>query len=187
MLGKRTSLFSRWKSGRRCLFQRKQDTAYLTARSVPETTPNPNRHFLAQNSLSPSDAAIRTFISEEKQPMKQQSQQKRQQHLWSWTLSIHHMNQKLESHLQQPYWNYQAQLQETATDSERNQERKHRRECHDMINEHMKEHDALFVLAEGQSLSSYKRMQYAQSFETPTAAVKKKVPVPFACNDCSTV
>jgi len=31
----------------------------------------------------------------------------------------------------------------------------------------MKEHDALHVLAEGQSLSSYKRMRYAQSFETP--------------------
>lgn len=109
--------------------------------------------------LSPSDAAIRTFISEEKQQMKQQSQQKRQQHLWSWTLNSSYKSE---------FWRiiYNSPTEITKHNSKKWQliqkeirKRKHQRECHDMINEHLKEHDALFVLAEGQSLSSYKRMR----------------------------
>jgi len=51
--------------------------------------------------------------------MKQQSQQKRQQRQWSWTLSIHHMNQNLESFTTALLKLPSTELQKKATDSER--------------------------------------------------------------------
>ena len=65
------------------------------------------------------------------------------------------MNQNLESFTTALLKLPSTEPQKKATDSERKKlKRKHQRECHDMINEHMKEHDALHALAEGQSLSS---------------------------------
>lgn len=63
----------------------------------------------------------------------------------------------------------EASLQEKLTDTDKKRlKRKHQRECRDTINQTMAENDALNILAEGQSLSSYKRMRLSQSFETPT-------------------
>ena len=61
-----------------------------------------------------------------------------------------------------------VKLQRKNTTVERkNLKRKHQRECRDAITDHYHEQDAINVLADGQSLSSFKRMRMAQSFETP--------------------
>ena len=54
------------------------------------------------------------------------------------------------------------------SDAERKKlKQKIQRECRDHINSQFKENDAISVLAEGQSIVSYKRMRMSQSFETP--------------------
>lgn len=45
--------------------------------------------------------------------------------------------------------------------------RKHQRERRDAITQGYHAQDATNILAEGQSLSTYKRMRMAESFETP--------------------
>ena len=63
-------------------------------------------------------------------------------------------------------------LQHQQTPSQRKrQKRKIVRECRDQINQQIQENDA--VLAEGQSIESYKRMRLSQSFETPTEKYKR--------------
>ena len=58
------------------------------------------------------------------------------------------------------------QIKPTAADNKK-LKRKLRRECRDHISAQLQENDALTVLAEGQSIASYKRMRFSQSFETP--------------------
>ena len=57
------------------------------------------------------------------------------------------------------------QIKPTAADNKK-LKRKLRRECRDHISTQLQENDALTVLAEGQSIASYKRMRFSQSFET---------------------
>ena len=53
----------------------------------------------------------------------------------------------------------------TAVERKRDK-RKHQRECRDAMTQGYHAQDATNILAEGQSLSSYKRMRTAESFET---------------------
>ena len=59
-------------------------------------------------------------------------------------------------------------VQKKQTDTERKRsQRKMLRKCRDHLASQMGENDAITVLAENQSLSSYKRIRLSQSFETP--------------------
>ena len=59
-------------------------------------------------------------------------------------------------------------VQKKPTDTERKRaQRKMLRKCRDHLASQMGENDAITVLAENQSLSSYKRIRLSQSFETP--------------------
>jgi hypothetical protein len=65
-------------------------------------------------------------------------------------------------------------LQKATSASERkNLKRKHQRECRESMSAAFSEQDAISVLAEGQSLSSYKRMRMSQCFETPDKKKKR--------------
>ena len=75
----------------------------------------------------------------------------------------------MDIHSQSPLVNVVKQgLQKKTTEAERKRlKRKIQTKCRDEINAHLQKADAIHVLAEGQSISSYKRMRLAQSFETP--------------------
>ena len=67
-----------------------------------------------------------------------------------------------------------AGVQKKATKAEgKRLKRKIQRKCRDKISTHLQKSDAIHVLAEGQSISSYKRMRLAQSFETPEQKAKR--------------
>lgn len=53
------------------------------------------------------------------------------------------------------------------SDERKKLKQKIQRECRDHISSQFKENNAISVLAEGQSIASYKRMRMSQSFETP--------------------
>ncbi len=66
-------------------------------------------------------------------------------------------------------------IQTKPTSSEKKtKKRKLQRDCRDHISSQMQKTDTLTVLAEGQSIASYKRMRLSQSFSTPTKAKKKQ-------------
>jgi len=56
--------------------------------------------------------------------------------------------------------------------------RKHQRECRDAITQGYHAQDATNILAEGQSLSSYKNMRMAESFETPEQKKEHRMQCP---------
>ena len=72
------------------------------------------------------------------------------------------------------------QIKPTAADNKK-LKRKLRRECRDYISTQLQENDALTVLAEGQSIASYKRMRFSQSFETPEQKRERAQATPLVC------
>ena len=74
----------------------------------------------------------------------------------------------------------EEKLQKKPTETEKKRAaRKALRKCKDHLQKHMGENDALNVLAENQSLNSYKRMRLSQSFETPQQKRERYQKQPF--------
>ena len=69
------------------------------------------------------------------------------------------------------------QRKKTAVEGKKTK-RKHQRECLDAITDHYHEQDAINILTDGQSQSSFKRMRMAQSFETPDQKKKRSTQCP---------
>ena len=120
-------------------------------------------------SLSPKSTAIRDYISEATHTNETARSTKNA----TTKLVIDELNSSYEQQFGEPFTQTLltlpgSGLQRKTTAVERKSlKRKHQRECRDTITDHYYQQDAINVLAEGQSLCTYKRMRMAQSFETP--------------------